>query len=146
VERDLVEFTGTEPDEEGSSWLPRRRKPNPKNHSGGQLLQRSADHDSPQGRGEQEPAHHRPGLKPKAPFGLEAAPTERCGMAGDRHIYGAVNSKTGMKRLITDIRRDVEDEDKTSPRIMRATNGGPSWTEIRKGPPGSDWSGCHRDP
>ena len=30
-------------------------------------------------------------------------------MAEDRHIYGEVNSKTGMKRLFTDIRRDVED-------------------------------------
>ena len=26
----------------------------------------------------------------------------------DRHIYGEVNSKTGMKRVFTDIRRDVE--------------------------------------
>ena len=29
-------------------------------------------------------------------------------MAIDRHIYGEVNSKTGMKRVFTDIRRDVE--------------------------------------
>jgi hypothetical protein len=29
-------------------------------------------------------------------------------MAEDRHIYGEVNSKTGMKRVFTDIRRDVE--------------------------------------
>ena len=29
-------------------------------------------------------------------------------MAEDRHIYGEVNSKTGMKRLFTGIRRDVE--------------------------------------
>src|SRR5438128_4337860 len=29
-------------------------------------------------------------------------------MAEDRHIYGEVNSKTGMKRLFADIRRDVE--------------------------------------
>jgi len=28
-------------------------------------------------------------------------------MAADRHIYGEVNSKTGMKRVFTDIRRDV---------------------------------------
>jgi len=26
----------------------------------------------------------------------------------DRHIYGEVNSKSGMKRVFTDIRRDVE--------------------------------------
>ena len=29
-------------------------------------------------------------------------------MAEDRHIYGKVDSKTGMKRVFTDIRRDVE--------------------------------------
>src|SRR5438132_2976476 len=29
-------------------------------------------------------------------------------MAADRHVYGEVNSKTGMKRVFTDIRRDVE--------------------------------------
>jgi hypothetical protein len=29
-------------------------------------------------------------------------------MATDRHIYGEVNSKTGMRRVFTDIRRDVE--------------------------------------
>ena len=29
-------------------------------------------------------------------------------MAEDRHIYGEVDSKTGMKRVFTDIRRDVE--------------------------------------
>ena len=29
-------------------------------------------------------------------------------MAEDRHIYGEVNSKTGMKRVFTEIRRDVE--------------------------------------
>jgi hypothetical protein len=28
-------------------------------------------------------------------------------MAGDRHIYGEVNSKSGMKRIFTDIRHDV---------------------------------------
>jgi hypothetical protein len=28
-------------------------------------------------------------------------------MATDRHIYGTVNSKTGMKRIFTDIRHDV---------------------------------------
>ena len=30
-------------------------------------------------------------------------------MAVDRHIYGEVNSKAGMKRIFTDIRRDVAD-------------------------------------
>src|SRR5262249_26068810 len=29
-------------------------------------------------------------------------------MAEDRHIYGAVNSKTGLKRIFLDIRHDVE--------------------------------------
>ena len=29
-------------------------------------------------------------------------------MTRDRHIYGEVNNKTGMKRVFTDIRRDVE--------------------------------------
>jgi hypothetical protein len=29
-------------------------------------------------------------------------------MTGDRRIYGTVNSKTGMKRVFSDIRRDVE--------------------------------------
>ena len=29
-------------------------------------------------------------------------------MAEDRHIYGKVDSKTGMKRVFTGIRRDVE--------------------------------------
>jgi len=29
-------------------------------------------------------------------------------MSTDRHIYGEVNSKTGMKRIFTDIRHDVE--------------------------------------
>jgi hypothetical protein len=29
-------------------------------------------------------------------------------MAGDRHIYGEVNSKTGMKKVFTAIRRDIE--------------------------------------
>ena len=28
-------------------------------------------------------------------------------MAEDRHVYGEVNSKTGMKRVFTGIRRDV---------------------------------------
>lgn len=28
-------------------------------------------------------------------------------MAEDRHVYGEVNSKTGMKRIFTAIRRDV---------------------------------------
>ena len=30
-------------------------------------------------------------------------------MAEDRHIYGEVNNKTGMKRVFTDIRRDIDD-------------------------------------
>ena len=30
-------------------------------------------------------------------------------MAAGRHIYGEVNSKNGMRRIFTDIRRDVED-------------------------------------
>ncbi len=29
-------------------------------------------------------------------------------MSEDRHIYGTVNSKTGMRRVFMDIRRDVE--------------------------------------
>jgi len=29
-------------------------------------------------------------------------------MTQDRHIYGTVNSKTGMRRIFMDIRRDVE--------------------------------------
>jgi hypothetical protein len=29
-------------------------------------------------------------------------------VAEDRHIYGEVNNKTGMKRVFTDIRRDVD--------------------------------------
>ena len=29
-------------------------------------------------------------------------------MAEDRHIYGQVNSKTGLKKIFMDIRRDVE--------------------------------------
>src|SRR5262249_48610550 len=29
-------------------------------------------------------------------------------MAEDRHIYGEVNSKTGLKRVFRDIRHDVE--------------------------------------
>ena len=29
-------------------------------------------------------------------------------MVEQRHIYGAVNSKTGMKKIFQDIRRDVE--------------------------------------
>jgi hypothetical protein len=29
-------------------------------------------------------------------------------MAKDKHIYGEVNSKTGMKRIFLDIRHDVE--------------------------------------
>jgi hypothetical protein len=28
-------------------------------------------------------------------------------MPADRHIYGEVNSKTGMKRVFGEIRRDV---------------------------------------
>ncbi len=30
-------------------------------------------------------------------------------MSGDRHIYGEINNKTGMRRVFTAIRRDVED-------------------------------------
>ena len=30
-------------------------------------------------------------------------------MSTDRHIYGTVNSKTGMKRIFSDIRHDVAD-------------------------------------
>jgi len=30
-------------------------------------------------------------------------------MSTDRHIYGTVNSKTGMKRIFTDIRHDIDD-------------------------------------
>jgi hypothetical protein len=30
-------------------------------------------------------------------------------MAHDRHIYGEVRSKTGMRRVFTEIRRDVQD-------------------------------------
>jgi hypothetical protein len=30
-------------------------------------------------------------------------------MPKDRHIYGEVNSKTGMKQVFTEIRHDVED-------------------------------------
>ena len=29
-------------------------------------------------------------------------------MAEDRHVYGEVNNKTGMKRVFADIRRDVD--------------------------------------
>jgi hypothetical protein len=29
-------------------------------------------------------------------------------MAEDRHIYGEVNSKTGMKKIFLNIRRDIE--------------------------------------
>jgi hypothetical protein len=29
-------------------------------------------------------------------------------MAEDRHIYGTVQSKSGMRRIFTDIRRDVQ--------------------------------------
>jgi hypothetical protein len=29
-------------------------------------------------------------------------------MAEDRHIYGKVENKTGMKRVFTDIRRDID--------------------------------------
>lgn len=28
-------------------------------------------------------------------------------MAGDKHIYGEVNSRTGLKKVFTEIRRDV---------------------------------------
>ena len=30
-------------------------------------------------------------------------------MSENRHIYGEINNKTGMKRVFTKIRRDVED-------------------------------------
>jgi hypothetical protein len=30
-------------------------------------------------------------------------------MSGDRHIYGEINNKTGMKRVFTEIRRNVTD-------------------------------------
>ena len=58
-------------------------------------------------------------------------------MAEDRHIYGEVNSKTGMKRLFTDIRRDVEGA-KSRPTLtelykragyMLTLTFGPSWHE-----------------
>jgi hypothetical protein len=42
-------------------------------------------------------------------------------MAGDRHIYGEVNSKTGMKRVFSGIRRDVD-----------AAGSRPSLTELYK--------------
>ena len=28
-------------------------------------------------------------------------------MSADRHIYGEINNKTSMKRVFTDIRRDI---------------------------------------
>jgi hypothetical protein len=37
-------------------------------------------------------------------------------MSADRHIYGEVNSKTSMKRVFTDIRRDITDA-KTRPAL-----------------------------
>ena len=58
-------------------------------------------------------------------------------MAEDRHIYGEVNSKTAMKRLFTDIRRDVEGA-KSRPALtelykragyMIALTYAPSWEE-----------------
>jgi hypothetical protein len=58
-------------------------------------------------------------------------------MAEDRHIYGEVNSKTGMKRLFADIRHDVEGA-KSRPALtelykragyMIALTYAPSWNE-----------------
>jgi len=58
-------------------------------------------------------------------------------MAEDRHIYGTVNSKTGMKRVFGDIRRDIEDA-KSRPALtelykragyMIALTYAPSWEE-----------------
>ena len=58
-------------------------------------------------------------------------------MAEDRHIYGTVNSKTGMKRVFGDIRRNIEDA-KSRPALtelykragyMIALTYAPSWEE-----------------
>ncbi len=58
-------------------------------------------------------------------------------MAGDRHIYGEVNSKTGMRQIFTDIRRDVESA-KSRPALTElykragyliALTHAPSWEE-----------------
>ena len=58
-------------------------------------------------------------------------------MAEDRHIYGTVNSKTGMKRVFGDIRRDIEDA-KSRPALtelykragyMITLTYAPSWAE-----------------
>jgi hypothetical protein len=42
-------------------------------------------------------------------------------MSGDRHIYGEINNKTGMRRVFTAIRRDVGD-----------ANSRPALTELYK--------------
>ena len=58
-------------------------------------------------------------------------------MAEDRHIYGTVNNKTGMKRVFGDIRRNIEDA-KSRPALtelykragyMIALTYAPSWEE-----------------
>src|SRR5262245_55602742 len=58
-------------------------------------------------------------------------------MATDRHIYGEVNSKTGMRRVFTAIRRDVE-EAKSRPALtelykragyLLTLTHAPSWEE-----------------
>jgi len=37
-------------------------------------------------------------------------------MSADRHIYGQINNKSSMKRVFTDIRRDITDA-KTRPAL-----------------------------
>ena len=58
-------------------------------------------------------------------------------MAEDRHVYGEVNNKTGMKRVFGDIRRDV-DQARSRPALtelykragyMITLTYAPSWTE-----------------
>jgi hypothetical protein len=58
-------------------------------------------------------------------------------MSGDRHIYGEVNNKTGMRRVFTAIRRDVGGAD-TRPALTElykragyliALTYAPSWDE-----------------
>jgi hypothetical protein len=44
-------------------------------------------------------------------------------MSGDRHIYGEVNNKTGMRRVFTAIRRDIGE-----------ANTRPALTELYKRP------------
>jgi hypothetical protein len=58
-------------------------------------------------------------------------------MAEDRHVYGEVNSKTGMKRVFTGIRHDVGDAKSRSALTelyrragyMIALTYAPSWDE-----------------